>query len=39
MDAVYGEMMGSYRPARTVIPTRELHRGALVEVNAIAHLS
>ena len=39
VDAVYGEMMGSHRPARTVIPTRELHRGALVEVNAIAHLS
>ena len=39
IDAAYAEIMGDHRPARTVVPTRELHRGALVEVNAIAHLA
>lgn len=38
VNAVYAELLGSHRPARTVVPTRDLHHGALVEVNAIAHI-
>lgn len=38
VNAVYAELMGSHRPARTVVPTRDLHHGARVEVNAIAHI-
>lgn len=38
VNRVYEELLGEHRPARTVVPTKELHRGALVEVNAIAHL-
>ncbi|WP_172329433.1 RidA family protein [Mangrovicoccus sp. HB161399] len=35
-DAVYAEVMGPARPARTVVPVQELHHGYLVEVDAIA---
>ena len=35
-NAVYAEMMGDARPARTVVPVAELHYGYLVEVEAIA---
>lgn len=35
-DAVYAEMMGEHRPARTVVPVPELHHGYLVEIDAIA---
>lgn len=35
-NAVYAEMMGEARPARTVVPVTELHYGYLVEVDAIA---
>lgn len=35
-DAVYREMMGEARPARTVVPVPELHYGYLVEVDAMA---
>ena len=35
-NAVYAEMMGEARPARTVVPVPELHYGYLVEVDAIA---
>jgi 2-iminobutanoate/2-iminopropanoate deaminase len=38
MNQVYEEILGSHKPARTVVPTRDLHLGAFVEVNAIAHL-
>lgn len=37
-NAVYAEFFGEHRPARVVIPTRELHHGALVEIDAIAAL-
>jgi len=35
-NALYAEMMGQVRPARTVVPVAELHHGYLVEVDAIA---
>lgn len=38
VNTVYGEFFGSHRPARVVVPTRELHHGALIEIEAIAEL-
>lgn len=35
-NAVYAEVMGEVRPARTVVPVPELHYGYLVEVDAVA---
>ena len=35
-NAVYAEVMGELRPARTVVPVSELHYGYLVEVDAVA---
>lgn len=35
-NAVYAEVMGDHRPARTVVPVPELHHGYLVEIDAIA---
>ena len=37
-NAVYAEFFGDHTPARAVIPTRDLHHGALVEIDAIAAL-
>lgn len=36
VNAVYAEVFGNHRPARTVVPTRDLHHGCLVEIDAIA---
>jgi 2-iminobutanoate/2-iminopropanoate deaminase len=35
-NAIYSQVMGEVRPARTVVPVTELHYGYLVEVDAIA---
>lgn len=35
-NAVYAEVMGETRPARSVVPVPELHYGCLVEIDAIA---
>jgi reactive intermediate/imine deaminase len=35
-NAIYAEVMGAARPARTVVPVPELHYGYLVEIDAIA---
>lgn len=35
-NAIYAEMVGEARPARTVVPVPELHYGYLVEIDAIA---
>lgn len=35
VNRVYAEMMGGHRPARAVVPTRDLHYGYLVEIQAI----
>ncbi|MEP7221760.1 MAG: RidA family protein [Novosphingobium sp.] len=37
-NAVYAEMLGAAKPARTVVPVPELHYGYLVEIDAIALL-
>ncbi len=37
-NAVYAQMLGEARPARTVVPAPELHHGCLVEVDAVALL-
>jgi 2-iminobutanoate/2-iminopropanoate deaminase len=36
VNEVYARMMGEHRPARAVIPTRELHHGFLIEIDAVA---
>ena len=36
VNAVYARVMGDHRPARAVIPRKELHYGFLVEIDAIA---
>jgi 2-iminobutanoate/2-iminopropanoate deaminase len=38
-NALYAEVMGSARPARTVVPVPQLHYGYLVEIDAIAACS
>jgi 2-iminobutanoate/2-iminopropanoate deaminase len=35
-NAIYAEVMGGAWPARSVVPTPELHYGYLVEIDAIA---
>jgi len=37
-NAVYAEILGDHRPARTVVPVAALHYGYLVEMDAIAAL-
>ncbi|MDH0092718.1 RidA family protein [Achromobacter mucicolens] len=36
VNAVYEECFGSHRPARAIVPTRELHYGAFVEISVVA---
>jgi len=36
VNAVYAECFGGHRPARAVVPTRDLHFGCQVEIEAIA---
>ena len=36
VNAVYSEFFGKHRPARAVVPTRELHFGFQIEIEAIA---
>ena len=38
VNAVYAATFGDHRPARAVVPTRELHYGFQVEIEAIAAL-
>lgn len=38
VNAVYAAFFGSHKPARVVVPTRALHHGALVEIEAVAEL-
>jgi 2-iminobutanoate/2-iminopropanoate deaminase len=37
VNAVYAGYFGSHRPARTIVPTRDLHYGFLIEIEAIAY--
>jgi len=36
VNAVYSAVFGTHRPARTVVPVKELHYGFLIELDAIA---
>ncbi|MDQ3686167.1 MAG: Rid family detoxifying hydrolase [Acidobacteriota bacterium] len=36
VNSVYEKVMGTHRPARVVVPTKELHYGFQIEVEAIA---
>jgi 2-iminobutanoate/2-iminopropanoate deaminase len=36
VNQVFARVMGEHRPARAVIPTRDLHYGFLIEIDAIA---
>ena len=36
VNAVYAECFGEHRPARAVVPTRDLHFGCQVEIEAVA---
>ena len=38
VNRVCAEMLGEHRPARAVVPTRDLHYGWLLEIQAIAAL-
>mgnify|MGYP000505575746 CR=1 FL=1 len=35
-NAVYADVFGDHRPARTVVPVPTLHHGVLVEIDAVA---
>jgi 2-iminobutanoate/2-iminopropanoate deaminase len=39
VNKVYARVLGDHRPARAVIPTRDLHYGFLIEIEAIAATS
>ena len=36
VNAVYARFFGSHRPARAIVPTRELHFGFQIEIDAVA---
>jgi len=36
VNAIYGEFFGEHRPARAIVPTRELHFGCKIEIDVIA---
>ena len=36
VNAVYAECFGEHRPARAVVPSRDLHFGCQVEIEAVA---
>jgi 2-iminobutanoate/2-iminopropanoate deaminase len=35
-NAIYSEILGDIRPARSIVPVPELHYGYLVEIDAVA---
>lgn len=35
-NRIYAEVLGTARPARTVVPVTELHHGYLIEIDAVA---
>lgn len=36
VNAVCARLFGAHKPARSVVPTRELHHGFMIEIEAIA---
>ncbi len=39
VNEVYAEIFGDHRPARAMVPTRDLHFGFKIEVDAVAALN
>ena len=37
VNAIYRDFFGNHKPARCVVPVKDLHYGCLVEMEAIAH--
>lgn len=38
VNAVYKDFFGEHKPARTVVPTNDLHYGFKIEIEAIAYI-
>jgi 2-iminobutanoate/2-iminopropanoate deaminase len=38
VNAVYARVMGSHRPARAIVPVKDLHHGYAIEIQAIGTL-
>jgi 2-iminobutanoate/2-iminopropanoate deaminase len=38
VNAAYARILGDHRPARAVVPVKDLHHGFLVEIQAVAAL-
>ena len=38
VNEVYGRVMGEHRPARAIVPVKDLHFGTQIEIQAIATL-
>ena len=36
VNAAYAKVMGAHRPARAVVPVKDLHYGYQIEIQAIA---
>lgn len=36
VNAAYARVMGENRPARAIVPTKDLHHGFLIEIDAVA---
>jgi 2-iminobutanoate/2-iminopropanoate deaminase len=36
VNTVYARILGEHRPARAIVPTKDLHHGFLIEIDAIA---
>jgi 2-iminobutanoate/2-iminopropanoate deaminase len=36
VNEAYARVMGEHKPARAIVPTRDLHHGCVVEIDAIA---
>jgi len=36
VNTVYARILGEHKPARAIVPTKDLHHGFLVEIDAIA---
>lgn len=38
VNAVYAEFFGDHKPARSIVPTKNLHYNCLIELEAIAYI-
>lgn len=36
VNATYAKILGPHKPARAIVPTKDLHHGFLVEIDAVA---